>query len=165
MVIRRHYTSGDGRLPRISVQRASVLKGQEVCQIAFGMYDLQINWGGGGLSCTGRVIYTPSAGGEVIWTEGHPFDAIPVSCIACAPPLSRCRPANVNANRRLPATTNAKGMLGPTRGMGRRLRRVSGAGTAFALPCFSTHCRVTKPSFDRSPLMSLTADRMLAVVA
>jgi hypothetical protein len=67
----------------MSNQSASVLqflKGQEVCQIAFGMYDLQINWGNGGLSCTGRVIYTPSTGGEgeIVWTEGHPFDAVPV---------------------------------------------------------------------------------------
>jgi hypothetical protein len=54
------------------------LKGQEVCQIAFGMYDLQINWGHGGLSCTGRVTYTPSTGNEIVWTEGHPFDAVPV---------------------------------------------------------------------------------------
>jgi hypothetical protein len=54
------------------------LKGQEVCQIAFGMYDLQINWGDGGISCTGRVVYTPSAGNEVVWTEGHPFDGVPV---------------------------------------------------------------------------------------
>jgi len=65
----------------MSGQKASdrkFLKGQEVCQIAFGMYDLQINWSDGGLSCTGRVIYTPSTGGEVVWTEGHPFDAVPV---------------------------------------------------------------------------------------
>ena len=71
----------DGTLSRMNDQSASVLqflKGQEICQIAFGMYDLQINWGNGGLSCTGRVIYTPSAGGEVVWTEGHPFDAVPV---------------------------------------------------------------------------------------
>jgi Family of unknown function (DUF6188) len=54
------------------------LKGQEICQIAFGMYDLQINWGNGGLSCTGRVLYEPSEGAEVVWTEGHPFDAVPV---------------------------------------------------------------------------------------
>lgn len=62
-------------------QSASVLrflKGQEICQIAFGMFDLQINWGDGGLSCTGRVIYTPAVGGEVVWTEGHPFDAVPM---------------------------------------------------------------------------------------
>ena len=62
-------------------QRVSVLqflKGQEICQIAFGMYDLQFNWGDGGLSCTGRVIYKPSTGAEVAWTEGHPFDAVPV---------------------------------------------------------------------------------------
>jgi hypothetical protein len=65
----------------ITRQRAShlqFLKGQEICQIAFGMYDLQINWGDGGLSCAGRVIYAPNAGGEVVWTEGHPFDAVPV---------------------------------------------------------------------------------------
>ena len=54
------------------------IKGQEICQIAFGMYDLQFNWGDGGLSCTGRVVYAPSTGGEVVWTEGHPFDAVPV---------------------------------------------------------------------------------------
>ena len=65
----------------MSNQSASVMqfiKGQEICQIAFGMYDLQLNWGDGGLSCTGRVVYTPGTGGEVIWTEGHPFDAVPV---------------------------------------------------------------------------------------
>jgi|SRR5215469_1518497 len=65
----------------MSDQSASVLqflKGQEISQIAFGMYDLQMNWGDGGLLCTGRVIYTPSTGGEVVWTEGHPFDAVPV---------------------------------------------------------------------------------------
>lgn len=62
-------------------ERASVLqflKGQEICQISFGMYDLQFNWGDGGLSCTGRVIYAPSTGAGAVWTEGHPFDAVPV---------------------------------------------------------------------------------------
>jgi hypothetical protein len=62
-------------------QNASLLqflKGQEICQIGFGMYDLQINWGNGGLSCTGRVLYEPSEGAEIVWTEGHPFDAVPV---------------------------------------------------------------------------------------
>jgi hypothetical protein len=54
------------------------LKGQKICQIAFGMYDLQFNWGNGGLSCTGRVTYAPSEGSEIVWTEGHPFDAVPV---------------------------------------------------------------------------------------
>lgn len=54
------------------------LEGQEICQIAFGMYDLQINWGNGGLSCTGRVVFEPSAGEKVFWTEGHPFDAVPL---------------------------------------------------------------------------------------
>lgn len=65
----------------MSDQSATVLqflKGQEICQIAFGIYDLQFNWGDGGLSCTGRVVYKPSAGVEVIWTEGHPFDAVPM---------------------------------------------------------------------------------------
>jgi hypothetical protein len=61
-----------------SASRLQFLKGQEICQIAFGMYDLQINWGDGGLSCTGRVTYAPNAGGEVVWSEGRPFDAVPV---------------------------------------------------------------------------------------
>jgi|ERR1700719_2090010 len=54
------------------------LNWQEICQIAFGMYDLQINWGNGGLSCSGRVLCEPSEGAGVVWTEGHPFDAVPV---------------------------------------------------------------------------------------
>jgi hypothetical protein len=61
-----------------SVSFLQFLKGQEICQIAFGMYDLQMNWGNGGLSCTGPVLYEPSEGAEVVWTEGHPFDAVPV---------------------------------------------------------------------------------------
>ena len=36
------------------------LRGQEICQIAFGMYDLQINWGNGGHLCGSRVAVTPS---------------------------------------------------------------------------------------------------------
>jgi len=75
------YANGDGTLPRMTNQNASVMrfiKGQEICQIAFGMYDLQFNWGDGGLSCTGRVVYAPSTGEKVVWTEGHPFDAVPV---------------------------------------------------------------------------------------
>ena len=35
------------------------LNGLEICQVAFGMYDLQINWGNGGLSCGSRVAVTP----------------------------------------------------------------------------------------------------------
>ena len=54
------------------------LKGQEVCQVAFGMYDLQLNWGDGGLSCTGRLSFEPSEGERTVWTEGHPFDAVPL---------------------------------------------------------------------------------------
>ena len=65
-------------MPDPSASVLQFLKGQEICQIAFGMYDLQFNWGNGGLSCTGRVIYMPTAGGEIVWTEGHPFDAVPV---------------------------------------------------------------------------------------
>ncbi len=61
-----------------SASHLQFLKGQEICQIAFGMYDLQFNWGNGGLSCTGRVTYAPSEGSEIVWTEGHPFDAVPV---------------------------------------------------------------------------------------
>jgi hypothetical protein len=54
------------------------LRGQEICQLAFGMYDLQINWGNGGLSCTGRVFYEPSEGANAVWTEDHLVDAVPM---------------------------------------------------------------------------------------
>ena len=73
--------SDDGTLSRMTDQRASVLqflKGQEICQIAFGIYDLQINWGNGGLTCTGRLRYEPADGTAAIWTEGHPWDAVPL---------------------------------------------------------------------------------------
>jgi len=45
------------------------LKGQEICQVAFGMYDLQLNWANGGLSCTGRLLYEPSEGEQSTWTR------------------------------------------------------------------------------------------------
>lgn len=61
-----------------SAPSVQFLKGQEICLIAFGMYDLQINWGNGGLRCTGRVVFEPSTGEKVVWTEGHPFDAVPL---------------------------------------------------------------------------------------
>lgn len=54
------------------------LNGQEICQISFGMYDLAFSWGNGGISCRGRVLYEPSEGAGTVWTEGHPFDAVPV---------------------------------------------------------------------------------------
>jgi hypothetical protein len=54
------------------------LKGQEICQIAFGTYDLQINWGSGGLTCTGMLLYEPADGRAASWTEGHPFDGVPL---------------------------------------------------------------------------------------
>ena len=62
--------------PRNSV--LDFLKGRETCQIAFGLYDLPINWGNGGISCTGRVLYKPFEGAEMIWSEGHPFDVVPL---------------------------------------------------------------------------------------
>ena len=54
------------------------LKGQEICQIGFGMYDLQINWGSGGLTCTGRLTFEPVDGVAAVWTEGHPLDGVPL---------------------------------------------------------------------------------------
>jgi hypothetical protein len=54
------------------------LRGQEICQIAFGMYDVQINWGSGGLTCMGMVVYEPVEGSAAVWTEGHPFDGVPL---------------------------------------------------------------------------------------
>jgi hypothetical protein len=54
------------------------LKGQEICQIAFGMYDLQFNWGNGGLSCTGRVILRTEHRSRGRLDRGFtPFDAVP----------------------------------------------------------------------------------------
>jgi len=54
------------------------IKREEICQVAFGRYDLQLNWGDGGFSCTGQLEYKSSNGEITMWTEGNPFDAVPL---------------------------------------------------------------------------------------
>ena len=46
--------------------------------MAFGIYDVQLNWGDAGLSCTGRLDYRPSEGPGAVWSEGQPFSAVPM---------------------------------------------------------------------------------------
>jgi hypothetical protein len=50
-------------LSKDAEDRAGWLVGKEICQIAIGPYDLQINWGSGGLSVCYRLLYTPGAAG------------------------------------------------------------------------------------------------------
>jgi len=81
--IRTATFKGENRytIPVMSHEASAFLefmKGQEACQVAFGMFDLQLNWANGGLSCTGRLLYEPSEGDKSIWTEGNPYDAAPL---------------------------------------------------------------------------------------
>jgi hypothetical protein len=50
----------------------SFLLGKEVCQVAIGSYDVQFNWGRGGLSVWGKFIYKPSASSEIVWQGQGP---------------------------------------------------------------------------------------------
>jgi hypothetical protein len=46
--------------------------GKEICQIGIGMYDVQLNWGNGGVHITGRFRYVNrNTGQECHWTEGN----------------------------------------------------------------------------------------------
>jgi hypothetical protein len=46
----------------------SFLIGKEICPIAIGSYDLQFNWGNGGISVWNRLFYKPAGNAEeLIW--------------------------------------------------------------------------------------------------
>ncbi len=48
----------------------SFLIGKEICQVCIGSYDVQLNWGNGGISATGEFRFKPSGCGEEIKWRG-----------------------------------------------------------------------------------------------
>ncbi len=54
----------------------SFLIGMEICQVAIGSYDVQFNWGNGGISIWSKFLYKPAgADEEISWAGRHPESA------------------------------------------------------------------------------------------
>jgi Family of unknown function (DUF6188) len=50
----------------------SFLEGKEICQIAIGPYDVQFNWGNGGIAVWSRFAYKSGLAAEIVWTGNEP---------------------------------------------------------------------------------------------
>jgi len=54
----------------------SFLIGKEICLIGIGSYDVQFNWGNGGISVWNKFRYKPAGtADEIIWAGGNPESA------------------------------------------------------------------------------------------
>src|SRR5882762_11256228 len=51
------------------------LLGKEICQVAIGSYDVQFNWGNGGISVWNKFCYKPAGHAESVWDGEHPESA------------------------------------------------------------------------------------------
>jgi hypothetical protein len=48
----------------------SFLIGKEICQVSIGSYDVQFNWGNGGISVWSKFIYRPAdSPNEIVWAD------------------------------------------------------------------------------------------------
>jgi uncharacterized protein DUF6188 len=72
---RMYGLSQDGNL--------SFLIGKEICQAAIGPYDVQFNWGSGGMSVWHRFVYTPATSTDAIeWVGDDPVSGPQAACNA-----------------------------------------------------------------------------------
>jgi len=54
----------------------SFLIGKEICQIGIGSYDVQFNWGSGGISVWSKYLYKPAdTADEILWAGENPESA------------------------------------------------------------------------------------------
>jgi hypothetical protein len=54
----------------------SFLIGKEICQIGIGSYDVQFNWGNGGISVWSKFLYKPAdTADEIVWAGENPESA------------------------------------------------------------------------------------------
>ena len=54
----------------------SFLIGKEICQIGIGSYDVQFNWGNGGISVWSKFLYRPAGtADDIVWTGADPESA------------------------------------------------------------------------------------------
>lgn len=59
-------------LSNTAAKDLSFIIGKEICQVAIGSFDVQFNWGNGGISVWCRFIYTPSGTSPITWTGSEP---------------------------------------------------------------------------------------------
>ena len=51
----------------------SFLLGKEICQVAIGSYDVQFNWGNGGISVWWKFCYKAAGSeDEIVWSADNP---------------------------------------------------------------------------------------------
>jgi uncharacterized protein DUF6188 len=51
------------------------LLGKDICQVAIGSYDVQFNWGSGGISVGSKFRYKTAGHAESVWDGEHPESA------------------------------------------------------------------------------------------
>ena len=57
-------------LSKIAADNLTFLVGKEICQVAIGSFDVQFNWGDGGMSAESRFTYTPKGATPIVWIAG-----------------------------------------------------------------------------------------------
>lgn len=59
-------------LSNAAADNFSFLVGKEICQVAIGSFDVQFNWGNGGISVECGFTYVPNGMAPVVWIPGEP---------------------------------------------------------------------------------------------
>jgi hypothetical protein len=59
-------------LSKIATDNLAFLVGKEICQVAIGSFDVQFNWGNGGISVESRFTYAPNGMTPIVWNGEAP---------------------------------------------------------------------------------------------
>jgi hypothetical protein len=59
-------------LSKIAPNNLAFLVGKEICQVAIGSFDVQFNWGNGGISVESKFTYVPSGMAPIVWPGDDP---------------------------------------------------------------------------------------------
>jgi hypothetical protein len=96
----------------------SFLLGKEICQVAIGSYDVQFNWGNGGISVWWKFCYKAAGSeDEIVWSADNPeFATRTIRLLKAAITEAKCSEEGT-----LPAQVF---QWGPTRNIRRRAIRI-----------------------------------------
>jgi hypothetical protein len=59
-------------LSKTAADNLAFLVGKEICQVAIGSFDVQFNWGDGGISVESRFTYVPNGMSPILWNGADP---------------------------------------------------------------------------------------------
>ena len=59
-------------LSNTATNHLQFLVGKEICQVAIGSFDVQFNWGNGGISVWSKFTYTPNGMNAIVWSGQEP---------------------------------------------------------------------------------------------